>query len=86
MLKGKKFEAAEVRFRVIATAMLYLTTPLRTNEVLLLPVYIRRYAFRARVEDVLLEVNVVWLMTAKLLVLEEKMVVLQTTTTHGRKW
>lgn len=51
MEKKKEFRTVKVQFREVATARLHSATPLTTDEVVLLPVYIGRRASGVRIED-----------------------------------
>lgn len=72
-----------MRFREVATVRLHLATPLRTDYVVLLSVYIGRRASKIRVKDIPPEGNVTWLVVSILLCMEN-VVVLQTTRTPHR--
>lgn len=73
--RGKKYGTVKVRFREAATARLLSATPLRTNEMMLLPVYLGRRASRIREEDIPPKVDVAWMVAAILLGMTENLVV-----------
>lgn len=66
----------KLRFRGVANARLH-SEGLRTDEVVLLLVYLGSHASRVRVEDVPPEMDVVWLVAAIILDMEKEAVVLQ---------
>lgn len=55
--QGEKYGTVEVQFREIAAARLHSATPLQAEEVLLRPAYHGSHASRARVKNMLPEVN-----------------------------
>lgn len=81
MARGKNFGIVEVRFRGIATTRLHPATPLRTNEVAFLSIYLGR----VRVEDISPKVDVCWLVVAIFLGMEKE-VVLQATISPYKNW
>lgn len=51
LARGKKLGTVEVKFREVDITRLHSVTPLRTEEVVFLPVYLGKSASRVRRED-----------------------------------
>lgn len=70
----------EVRFQEEVTACLHAAPPLRSNEkVILLSVYLGMVTSSVRLEEIVQDVVVAWMVAAILLDMENKLVVLQIT-------
>lgn len=83
---GKRFDTLESHFETEEEAKENVTVPVKSDEFLFVLTYVDRRVTRIKIDDVLSDTNLCWLMAAALIDIEDNGTILESHKLHPQNW